>query len=145
MIYYIRTLKTGEKCITSYKDQSTAKRVATQESSSTKKSLWDGEMFFDLKTGKYGADASGVGLVSHIKSAGNSSEGGRFAVFSLLEGKPNDLGLRFATYGDANKFIKAVISAYGELFVLEMEKVGKGVVAADLDEEGLTVSDAPPF
>lgn len=144
MIYYSRVLKTGEDYITSYKDQSMAKRIATQESTSSKKSLWDGEMFFNLKTGEYGANASGVGLCSHIKGNGVSAEGGRYAVFSIADGQPNDLGLRFAQYGDANKFVRAVVGAYTELFVLEMEKVGVGKLDAD-ENVDLEISTEAPF
>jgi len=144
MIYYTRTLKTGERYVTSYKDQAMAKRVAGMEKASEKRSMWNGELFFNLDTGEYGNTAEGVGLVSHISGAKNASSGGRFAVFSLLDGRPNDLGLRFEQYGDANKFLRAVAPAYGELFVLEMEKVGGGKPMESWDEE-IEISDAPPF
>jgi hypothetical protein len=146
LIYFIRTLKTGERYITGYKDQAMAKRIASQESTSSAKKLWDGELFFDLKSGKYGADASGVGLVTHIKSeAGPVAQEGRFAVFALADGKPVDLGLRFKQYGEANKFVRAVINSYEELFVLEMEKMGSGSQKMDMDDDSVELSEEAPF
>jgi len=143
MIYYTRNDSKGRLLISSYANQAMAKRVRGMEKNSTKASFWEGDMFFDLETGKYGKNATGVGLRGYIKSEGHDGTGGRFAVFSLSDGKPNDLGLRFKEFGAANTFMKAVAEAYGELFILELEKKGSGSEAVDDEEFALT--EESPF
>ena len=99
-------------------------------------------MYFNLKTGAFGKDASGAGLRSYIQSAGGVPQGGTFAVFSKLsDGTPNDLGLRFRDATAANTFIKAVVDVYGELWVLELEKVGE----AEKPQEDINFSEEAPF
>lgn len=143
MIYYTRTLKTGERYTTGYKDAATAKRIANQETTSSEKSLWDGELFYNMQTGEYGKDATGAGLVSHIRGGSDTGQGGRFAVFSIVDGQPNDLGIRFAQYGDANKFVRAIVGAYGELFVIEVDKQGSKL--EQHDDDSISMSEKAPF
>ena len=142
MIYYMRNDSKGRYLLTSYSNVAMAKRVRGMEKNSTKASFWDGDMYFNLETGKYGKDASGVALRGYIKSAGNDGTGGRFAVFSLSDGKPNDLGLRFKEFGAANTFMKNIADSYGELFILEMEKMG---TASENIDEDISMSDEAPF
>jgi hypothetical protein len=141
--YFTRTNSKDQYLISGYANVAMAKRVKGMEKNSTGGKFWEGEMFYDLDTGKFGAAESGVKMRGYVK-APNSSQGGRFAVFSLLNGKPNDLGLRFAEFGQANTFMKAVASAYGELWLLEMEVTGTGS-GSDEEDEDFIMSDAAPF
>ena len=143
MYYFIRDLSNGTKLTTSYPALSTAKNQATKETTSTNVKLWEGDMFFNLETGAFGKEANGVGLISYIKAEGVSSDGGGvFAIFSKVNEKPNDLGIRFKNYGPANIFIKSMAPVYGELWVVQMEKIGKGKKDSEIEIE---LSQEAPF
>ena len=140
--YYTRTNSKDQYLISGYANVAMAKRVKGMEKNSTGGKFWEGEMYFNKDTGKFGANESGIKMRGYVK-ASVSSQGGRFAVFSMLDGKPNDLGLRFKEFGEANTFMKAVASAYGELWLLEMEVTGTGT-GADEDDD-FEMSDVAPF
>lgn len=144
MIYYTRRDKNGRQLVTSYPNMAMAKRIKGMEKNSSDQKFWEGDMFIDLSTGDYGPGTSGSSLRSLIKGGGTRSEGGRFGVFSVLDGKPNDLGLRFKEYGAANTFMKAIADAYGTLYLIELEKVGS-TIDDYADDEDVIVTDSPPF
>ena len=140
MFYFTRINGLGATLVTAYKTAKTAKGIADKETKSTKKSFWEGDMYLNLETGEFGKSADGVGLLSYIKANGTSN-GGRFAVFSKIDEKPNDLGIRFESYSDANVFIKAIVGAYRELWVVELDKIGE----AEKPQEDIEVSEEAPF
>lgn len=121
MFYYTRFLKTGERLVTAYNNKALAARIAGQESSSSDKSLWEGDIYVNTKTGAIGPNQSGMLVLSHLKGTSTEQNNGSLAIFARTADGLNDLGIRFEAYADANKFIKAIAGSYPELLVVKLE------------------------